>query len=158
AFTAEGTFWFFTDALEDPSFVTNVGGSNFTFMHEGTGPGTPATPAYTTYASSFMTKYGRRADPGTFSPNVYDIIYLVALAMQKGNMASAAAIKGNVRAMANPPGPVVGPGQWALALTMLQDGGDVNYEGASGSVDLDAAGEPVAPYDVWKVVSGAITV
>jgi branched-chain amino acid transport system substrate-binding protein len=159
AFASQQTFWFFTDATEDTSFVSAVGGSNFTFQHEGTGPATPSTAAYDSYAASFMSKFAKKADPGTFSPNVYDATYLIALAMQKGGMATSATIKANLRGVANPPGTTVGPGQWAAALTALQAGGDVNYEGASGPVDLDAtAGEPAAPYDIWKVSSGAITV
>jgi len=159
AFASKQTFWFFTDATEDPSFVSAVGPSNFTFQHEGTGPGTPATPAYTTYANAFNAKYGRKADPGTFSLNVYDATYLLALAMQAGGKADSATIKANLRTVANPPGMMVGPGEWATALAALKSGGKINYEGASGPVDLNMYGEPTtAPYDIWKVQGGTITV
>ena len=53
---------------------------------------------------------------------------------------------------------VVGPSDYATAVTTLKSGGDINYEGASGNVDLDANGDPVAPYDIWQVKSGAVTV
>jgi branched-chain amino acid transport system substrate-binding protein len=158
AFASNQTFWFFTDATEDPSFVSAVGGSNFTFQHEGTGSSTPSTPAFSAYASAFQAKYGKPADPGTFSPNVYDAAYLVAGAMQLGGKADAATIKNNIRAVANPPGMTVGPGQWAQMRAALAAGTDVNYEGASGSVDLDSNGETTAPYDIWKVSGGTITI
>jgi ABC-type branched-subunit amino acid transport system substrate-binding protein len=158
AFASKQTFWFFTDATEDPSFVSAVGGSNFTFQHEGTGPSTPSTPAYSAYASAFMAKYGKAADPGTFSPNVYDAAYLLAGAMQAGGKADSATIKSNIRTVANPPGTTFGPGQWTQMRAALVAGTDVNYEGSSGSVDLDANGEATAPYDIWKVSGGAISV
>jgi branched-chain amino acid transport system substrate-binding protein len=158
AFAAKQTFWFFTDGLEDPTFVGSVGASNFSFQHEGTGPSTPDTPAYASYASSFMAKYGRKADPGTFSPNVYDATYLLALAMEVGGASDGATIKTHLQAVASPPGMTIGPGQWAQARAALTGGGDVDYAGASGAVDLDDNGEPVAPYDIWKVSNDAITV
>jgi branched-chain amino acid transport system substrate-binding protein len=158
AFASNQTFWFFTDATEDPSFVSAVGGSNFTFQHEGTGSSTPSTPAFSAYASAFQAKYGKPADPGTFSENVYDAAYLLAGAMQAGNKADAATIAANIRAVSSPPGMAVGPGQWAQIRAALSAGTDVNYDGASGAVDLDVNGETTAPYDIWKVAAGAITV
>ena len=158
AFAAKQTFWFFTDGLEDPTFVSSVGPSGFSFQHEGTGPSTPDTPAYAAYAAAFMAKYGKAADPGTFSPNVYDATYLLALAMQAGGAADAATMKSHIRDVAGPPGMAIGPGQWADALAALRGGADVDFDGASGAVDLDANGEPVAPYDIWKVSNGSIAV
>jgi hypothetical protein len=34
----------------------------------------------------------------------------------------------------------------------------INYEGASGPVDLDENGDPVATYVRWQVSAGAVTV
>jgi branched-chain amino acid transport system substrate-binding protein len=158
AFSSKQTMWFFTDATEDPSFVQAIGATNFTFMHEGTGSSAPSGPAYSAYAAAFNTKYGRKADPGTFSANVYDATYIVALASQQAGQATGPAIQGAMRTVSDPPGTSIGPGQWATALSTLQSGGDVNYEGASGAVDLDANGDVVAPYDIWQVQNGAITV
>lgn len=158
AFAAKQTFWFFTDGLEDPTFISAVGASGFSFQHEATGPTTPNTPAYAAYAAAFMAKYNKKADPGTFSPNIYDATYLLALAMQKGGASDVDTIKAHIREVANPPGMKFGPGQWADALAALKSGVDVDYDGASGPVDLDQNGEPVAPYDIWKVQGGAITI
>jgi branched-chain amino acid transport system substrate-binding protein len=158
AFASKQTMFFFTDALEDPSFVQAVGAANFTFAHEGTGSSGPAGPAYDAYASAFNLKYGRMADPGAFSANVYDATYLVALAIQQSGRADGPSIQGAMRTVADPPGMPVGPGAWATALTAIKAGAKVNYDGASGPVDIDANGDVVAPYDIWKVQGGQITV
>jgi neutral amino acid transport system substrate-binding protein len=38
-----------------------------------------------------------------------------------------------------------------LLRAAIKSGADVDYQGASGDVDLDANGDVIAPYDVWKV-------
>jgi branched-chain amino acid transport system substrate-binding protein len=158
AFSSKQTAWFFTDATEDSSFVQAVGVNNFTFVHEGTGSSAPAGAAYSTYAAAFNTKYARMADPGTFSANVYDATYIVALAIQQAGKADGPSIQAAMRTVSDPPGMTVGPGGWAAALAALKSGTKVNYDGASGAVDLDANGDVVAPYDIWKVQGGQITV
>jgi branched-chain amino acid transport system substrate-binding protein len=158
AFSSKQTMWFFTDATEDVSFVQGVGAANFTFKHEGTGSSAPSGPAYSAYAAAFNNKYGHEPDPGAFAANVYDATYLVALAIQQADKADGPAIQAAMRAVADSPGTAIGPGQWAAALAAIKVGGKVNYEGASGPVDIDANGDVVAPYDIWKVSGGTLTV
>jgi ABC-type branched-subunit amino acid transport system substrate-binding protein len=158
AFSSQQTTWFFTDATEDPSFVQAIGPNNFTFNHEGTGSAAPSGSAYSAYAAAFAAAYGAPPLPGTFSANVYDATYLVALSIEKAAKADGAAIAASMRSVSNPPGTTVGPGQWATALSALTVGGEVNYEGASGSVDVNDSGDVIAPYDIWKVQGGTITV
>jgi ABC-type branched-subunit amino acid transport system substrate-binding protein len=158
AFSGQQTFWFFTNATEDTSFVSAVGPSNFTFKHEGTGPGMPGTPQSAAFANAFVVKYGVNADPGTYSANVYDAVYLIALAMQMGGKADSATLKTNLRAAADNSGMTIGPGQWAQALAAITSGAHVGYVQSSGSVGLDGNGDPVsASYSLWQVQGGAIT-
>ena len=157
AFASKQTTWFFTDAIEDPSFVQAVGANNFTFKHEGTGSSQPSGPAYSAYAAAYNATYGRAPDPGTFSANVYDATYLVALAIEQAGKADGSAIAAALRGVADSPGTTVGPGQWAAALAAIHAGSDVDYDGASGPVDVDGSGDVIAPYDIWKVEGGAIT-
>jgi branched-chain amino acid transport system substrate-binding protein len=157
-FTAAPVFWYFTDALEVASFVTGVGGDNFTFAHEGTHSSTPLGSAYPTYAAAFAARYQQADDPGTYSPNAYDAIYVLALAIEKAGHSDSASIQENLRDVANPPGMVFGPGQFAAARAAIHSGVKINYEGASGPVDFDANGDVPGVYDVWAVVGGQITV
>jgi branched-chain amino acid transport system substrate-binding protein len=156
AFLGKETFWFFTDSSNDSSFVQGVGASNFTFQHEGTVPAGPSGPMYQSFATAFQTRYSQM--PEGSSPQFYDATYLLALAIEQAGRVDGAAIANSLRTVADPPGIVVGPGQWSQAQAALRAGSKVNYDGVSGPVDLDAHGGVVGPYDIWQIVDGQITV
>jgi ABC-type branched-subunit amino acid transport system substrate-binding protein len=145
------TFWFFTDSTYSQIFVNGVGASNFTFPHEGTGAAIPTSQTFASFASEFNRRFGQT--PESFTANYYDATYLVALALERGRRVDGPSIRDNLRAVANPPATRVMPGQWALAKAALDGNMDVNYDGASGDVDLDANGEVPGLYDIWKVDS-----
>jgi ABC-type branched-subunit amino acid transport system substrate-binding protein len=155
-FVFHEAFFYFSDSQQEQSFVTSVGASNFTFGHEGTGPGTATGDAYTTYVNAYQAKYGEQ--PGTFSPNDYDAVYLIALAIVQAGRADGTAIRDHLRQVANPPGMVFGPGQFAQAAAAIKAGVKINYEGASGPVDLDENGDALATYVLWHVNNGTVTV
>jgi branched-chain amino acid transport system substrate-binding protein len=152
-FAARGVFWFFTDALEDTGFLDAVGASNFTFSHEGTGVGTPTGPHYDAYLAAYKSRWGTDSRPGTFAANVYDAVYLVALAIQAAGKSDGPSIRDALQAV-SAGGTAYGPLDYAAAAAAARAGGDVDFEGASGPVDLDAQGDVVAPYDIWKVSNG----
>jgi ABC-type branched-subunit amino acid transport system substrate-binding protein len=155
-FAFHETFWYFSDSQQEQSFITTVGASDFTFGHEGTGPGAATGDALTTYEHAYEAKYGDK--PGTFSPNDYDAVYLIALAVVQAGRADGTAIRDHLRQVANPPGMMFGPGQFAEAAAAIRAGVKINYEGASGPVDLDENGDAVATYVLWRVSGGALTV
>jgi branched-chain amino acid transport system substrate-binding protein len=66
---------------------------------------------------------------------------LIALAIQKAGSTERVAIKDALRAVAGPPGVKVGPGDWKKAVDLLARGQDIDYEGAAGSHNFDAAGD-----------------
>jgi ABC-type branched-subunit amino acid transport system substrate-binding protein len=149
-YASKQTFWFFNPAMGNPDFFQGLGYGNFTFRHEGIdvadGPGIDA------YTKAFDAKY-----PGTtveYEPGSYDDVYLVALAMQASGKTDADSIKANIRAINDPAGTKVGPGEFAKAVSILKAGGKVNYEGASGSCDLDAKGAALATSLIWAIVNG----
>jgi branched-chain amino acid transport system substrate-binding protein len=43
--------------------------------------------------------------------------------------------------VANEPGEVVLPGEWEKAKKLIADGQDINYEGATGSLEFDDNGD-----------------
>jgi ABC-type branched-subunit amino acid transport system substrate-binding protein len=155
-FVSRQTFWFFPDALAVSAFVDGVGGANFSFQHEGTHSSTASGAGYMTYAHAYQAKYNAVDVPGTYSPNAYDAIYVLALAMVAAGAADGTAIRDNMRTVANSPGMTFGPGQFAAAAAALKAGMKINYDGASGPVDFDMYGDVAGTYDVWKVVNGQI--
>jgi branched-chain amino acid transport system substrate-binding protein len=106
----------------------------------------------------FARAYRQRLneDPFVFTPHSFDALAIVCLAIQKAGVYNGVGIRDNLRFVANPPGRVFTVGQLGDALAAIRAGQDVNYEGASGSVDLDAAGDPVGPVGIWRIVNGRI--
>jgi len=106
----------------------------------------------------FAKAYRQRLneDPFVFTPHSFDALAIVCLAIQKAGEYNGVKIRDNLRFVANPPGKVFTVGQLGDALAAIKAGEDVNYEGASGSVDLDAAGEPVGPVGTWTIKDGKI--
>jgi branched-chain amino acid transport system substrate-binding protein len=43
--------------------------------------------------------------------------------------------------VATAPGEVILPGEWEKAKKLIADGQDINYEGATGSLEFDANGD-----------------
>lgn len=149
------TYWYFSDSLEDASGFVQAGltaGVSFTFLHEGTGPTAPATATYQTFATSFEAKNGAPPGAGNYDANIYDAVYLAAMAMEKGGAADGPTIHNNLQSVSSG-GTAVAPGNWATIKGMIDAGTDVNYDGASGNVDFDGDGDVVAPYDIWAVVN-----
>ncbi len=50
-------------------------------------------------------------------------------------------ISAALREVSSAPGETIYPGEWEKAKKLLAEGKDINYEGASGSQEFDAAGD-----------------
>jgi len=98
----------------------------------------PCNPAWNERAKTFASAYQRRwgREPGNFSDSVYDAVYLLAYAMVAAGRATRDAFGTALATVASPPGDKVGVGAWSEGTAKLAASGDINYEGASGSVDL----------------------
>ena len=84
---------------------------------------------------------------------------LIALAAAKaGTTTDSVAIRDALRSIANPPGEAVGPGVEGIkkALMLIDEGKDINYEGAAGTVDFDENGDVTGYIEIWKVEGGEI--
>jgi branched-chain amino acid transport system substrate-binding protein len=64
-------------------------------------------------------------------------------------------VSAGLRAISGPKGTVIYPGEFAKAKTLLRQGVRINYEGASGPVDFDAAGDIVGRVSVNRYSNGA---
>jgi len=148
--------WTFSEGLYDSAFIdplvtASVDVSSF----RGTAPsayGGLRGPNYDSWKTNYTAKFGK-VTPSLFTANAYDAVYLFALAAQAAGDASGASIKANLQQVAGPPGTAILPGGWAKALGALGAGQDVNYEGASGSVDINAQGDPFSGYIVWNLTT-----
>ena len=98
--------------------------------------------------------------PKPFITNAYDGTAIIGLAAYtakvKGLPLTAANIRDHMRAVANPPGEVVIPGEFAKAFALIKQGKAINYEGAAGSVDFDKHGDVVTPIEIWEYRGGEL--
>ncbi|MFW6076270.1 MAG: ABC transporter substrate-binding protein [Hyphomicrobiales bacterium] len=104
-----------------------------------TRPGSPENPGSETYAQ-LATDAG--LDPNaTFGAQGYDAGFLLALAIEQAGSADSEGLSAALREVANEPGEVILPGEWEKAKQLIADGQDVNYEGATGTLEFDEHGD-----------------
>jgi branched-chain amino acid transport system substrate-binding protein len=77
----------------------------------------------------------------TYVPQAYDAAFLLALAIEKNGKADRAGLNQALRDVATAPGEKILPGEWKKAVELIKAGKDIDYEGASGPADIDAAGD-----------------
>jgi branched-chain amino acid transport system substrate-binding protein len=124
----------------------------------GTAAGSVSGASLTNFQNDYKAKYGD-LPPLPYMDTLYDGIVIAALAAAAAQYADMEVNGVNVRDMlrkvANPPGEVVVAGVDGLkmALELLKDGRDINYEGVAGSQDFDENGDVVTPIDIWKYVA-----
>ncbi|WP_374015271.1 ABC transporter substrate-binding protein [Phaeobacter sp. A36a-5a] len=89
-----------------------------------------------------------------YSPESYDAAALFMLAMQAANSKDPADYGSKILEVANAPGEKINPGELGKALEILANGGDIDYEGATG-VELIGPGESAGSYREIEVKDGA---
>ncbi len=147
----------FCDGTKSPDMNETVGVENLEGSY-GTAPGTPLTEARQAFDDAYEASFAS-VPPLPFMAETYDAVVLIALAAEKaGTTTNSAAIRDALRDVANPPGEVVGPGIDSIkrALYLIQEGKDINYEGAGGSQDFDENGDVISTIEIWKIEGGAI--
>jgi ABC-type branched-subunit amino acid transport system substrate-binding protein len=152
----------FCDGTKSLEVVKALGGKNVEGMM-GTAPGSVLTDAYNVFVAEYGKAYGE-VPPLPFMTNMYDAVLVIGLAMKAAQAGGAKGVSGvtirdHLRAVSNPPGEIVGAGGAGLkkAFQLLAEKKEVNYEGASGSCDLDENGDVTTPIEVWRFAGGKIT-
>jgi branched-chain amino acid transport system substrate-binding protein len=112
------------------------------------------TSPQTANSETFISNMGGESAVTQFAPHAYDATYLEALAIQQAGEASGTAIAENIRSVSQGDGTTVGVGEFEAGKTALANDESVNYDGASGSVDLNENVEPVVPYRILEVTGG----
>ncbi len=108
-----------------------------------------ADDSYKAFADAFEATGNDPVAP--YAAHGYDASFLLALAIEKAGSADRGAIGAALRDVANEPGTVIRPGEWEKAKAAIAAGEDINYEGASGNVDFDEAGDVGGIYSVNTV-------
>ncbi|WP_309736876.1 ABC transporter substrate-binding protein [Chamaesiphon sp. OTE_75_metabat_556] len=79
----------------------------------------------------------------------WDATALIMLAAQASKTNTGEGIASKLREIAGGTGEEVS--DLCQAITLLKAGKKINYQGASGNVDIDAQGDVVGTYDIWQV-------
>ncbi|MEB3249289.1 MAG: ABC transporter substrate-binding protein [Merismopediaceae bacterium] len=139
-----------TDGVYSEDFVKKVGkdeaGKSLIAGALGTVPGADGK-ALETFGKTWKEKSGK--DITAFVPHTYDAAILLMLAAEAAKQNTGPGIQSKIREVAAGPGQEVTDACEALAL--VKAGKPINYQGASGNVDIDANGDVVGSYDVWTV-------
>ena len=147
----------FVDGTKSPEMMEVVGWDALEGML-GTAQGSPDSPSLLEFQRSYAAVHGR-GPVNPFIAENYDAAVLIALAAAKaGTTTDSVAIRDALRSIANPPGEAVGPGVEGIkkALMLIDEGKDINYEGAAGTVDFDENGDVTGYIEIWKVEGGEI--
>ena len=132
----------FGDALKSPDLVRAVGSAHLAGMYGTAGATAPDSAASAAWSDAYVAEYGE-LPTFAYVRETYDAAVALALAAQAAGGVDGTAISGRLRAVGGGPGEVViaGPEGVAAALRILAEGGEVDYEGASATLDWDENGD-----------------
>ena len=93
----------------------------------------------------------------TFDAQEFDAVVLCYLSAVAAGSTKREAMAGKVRDVSAPPGRKFTWLQLDQAIKALEAGQDIDYEGASGPIDLNDDGDPTAGvYDVYEFKGGKL--
>lgn len=146
----EGVTVLLTDGVYSEDFSKQVGTtSDGKSIISGALGTVPAADGQALEAFTTLWKEKTGKEVTAYVPHTWDATILMMLAAEAADANTGEGIKGKIREVANAPGAeVTDPCQ---ALELVRKGEDINYQGASGNVDIDENGDVVGNYDVWTV-------
>ncbi len=146
--------WYFSESFKDATFAENI--SDATKLEAMTGTYPVSDGAHlAAFHAAYKQRFGE--DAGYFTENTYDATMLLALAMVQGGANTSAAVQQNLIAVSKGGTQQNGFGADGFkdSVAKIKAGTDFDYEGASGTVDLDENGDVMAAsYVVWKWQGG----
>jgi branched-chain amino acid transport system substrate-binding protein len=148
----------FCDGTKSEDIIKAIGARNLEGQM-GTVAGSAGGDPLIIFSADYNAEFGR-LPPLPYITNAYDGMAVIGLAAYaakvKGLPLTATNIRDNLRAVANPPGEVIMPGEFKNAFSLLAKGKKINYEGAGGAVDFDKNGDVRTPIEIWKYSKGKI--
>ncbi|WP_199336918.1 ABC transporter substrate-binding protein [Oscillatoria sp. FACHB-1407] len=144
------TKFLMTDGMKTGNLAELIGqGSDGQFIAAGVLGTAPSAggPAIAQFKEIYTGKYNR--DPQVYDPNSWDAAAILVLAAEAAKANTGAAVKEQIATVANPPGEQVT--DVCQALELVRQGQDIDFQGASGTLDFNDAGDVAGAYDVWTV-------
>ncbi|UBF23693.1 ABC transporter substrate-binding protein [Kovacikia minuta CCNUW1] len=145
---SQGVQVMMTDGGYSEAFVREVGKTgDGKFIFAGTIGTIPSADGKALNAFKALWQRKQNKPLSAFVAHAWDAAALLVLAAEAANRNTGEGIKSKLRAVADPPGTPVS--DVCQALARLRKGEEINYQGASGNVDIDQNGDVIGNYDVW---------
>jgi branched-chain amino acid transport system substrate-binding protein len=117
---------------------------------QATAPGSPDSGQVPeAFASVFAQAQPKDVEQAIFAAQNFDAVILCYLAAVAAGSTDGQDMADQVRDISGPPGDKYSFEDLSGAVEALQNGDDIDYEGAAGAIDMDDAGDPTAGvYDI----------
>ncbi len=147
---SQGVQVMLTDGVKSAGFPAKVGkSSDGKFIVTGAIGTVPGADGKALQALNQLWQSKNNQAPGEYVPQSWDATALLVLAAQAAKSNTGESIQSKISEVANAPGTEVS--DVCQGLKLLREGKDINYQGASGNVDIDQNGDVIGVYDVWQV-------
>jgi ABC-type branched-subunit amino acid transport system substrate-binding protein len=151
------TSTWFTDGLAS-SGLPDSAGEEATNGMRGTAPGTPEEDEATiAFDELYTSAEPRDVDRQTFDAQNFDAVVLCYLAAVAAGSTEGADMAAVLSAISSPGGTQYTWEELPDAIEALQNGDDIDYQGAAGALDINEAGDATAGvYDIYEFKEGKI--
>ena len=147
---------FVTDGLISGDLAESAGEDAVNGLR-GTAPGAPDDdPATKAFDAAYTKADPTDVERQTFDAQNYDAVVLCYLAAVAAGSTEGADIASTIQDVSAPGGDPYTPEELPEAIEALQNGDDIDYQGASGAIDMDENGDATAGvYDIYEFKDGA---
>ena len=145
----------FGDAAKRTSLVREIGGEILGGMHGAAGASAPENAATPGWEAAYIAEYGE-LPVLAYVKETYDAVIALALAAEAAGSVDGSAIRDHLRVIAGPPGRTVlgTPTGVADGLSLLDQGQEIDFDGASGTLDWDDNGDLIRGHvGTWRFTS-----
>lgn len=152
--------WILSDGLKSQEFITMVGAQNAEGL-EGisafSGSEAEENLRFIRFKDAYEDYWDEDPRTHRYTEHWYDAMILLGYAMLRADSLDPSVIKDtlNLQAVSAPPGTTVTVGEFSTGKTIILSGGDIDYEGASGSVNMDDIGDVAGKFELWRIQNGS---
>jgi branched-chain amino acid transport system substrate-binding protein len=152
-FDPESTF--VTDGLISGDLAESAGEDAVEGLR-GTAPGVPdGDPSEEAFDKLFTAADPKDVERQTFDAQNFDAVMLCYLAAVAAGSTDGAEMAEHITDISGPPGDQFTFEQLPDAVAALENGDDIDYQGASGPIDMDEAGDATSGvYDIYEFTNG----
>ena len=145
----------FTDGMKAPEVIEAIGADFLEGAFGTVAQSATESEAYTRFTSAYENTYGE-LPPKPYIDTAYDALMILALALEQAGDTDGEMVRDAMREVANAPGLEIKPGEWVKAVEAIANGEDIDYVGASGSMEFDDNGDVAGSFAHWAIQSGEI--